>query len=108
MKSSMVVLLSLFLNVNQAKAFCKAEGLQRDIEVIVSRADLTIDERRKDIAHAKNAFKEDTIECAMSGELISEKAATLAIKYINEDSTTKPGQATDALIERIQNQIPKN
>lgn len=102
------LILVVSLNTQNLVAYCKAEGLQRDIEVITSRADLSIDERRKDINHAKNAFKEDVIECAVNGEGISDKAAMLAISYIHNDPTTKSGPATDALIEMINSRVPKN
>ena len=105
MKNLMVTLV-LLLTTQYSMAFCKAEGLQRDIEIITARHDLSIDQRRKDIASAKDAFKEDIIECAVTGELISEKAANLAINYINADSTTKSGPETQALIEKIKSQIP--
>lgn len=98
----------LLLKTSMAFTFCKAEGLQRDIEVITSRSDLNIDERRKDIANAKSAFKVEMIECAVTGEAISDKAANLAINYIKADSTTKEGRDTDALIETIKRRIPNN
>lgn len=107
MKNAILVLVMLMTTQN-LMAFCKAEGLQRDIEVITSRGDLSIDERRKDINHAKISFKEDVIECAVNGEGISDKAAKLAIMYIHNDSTTRTGQATDALIEMINSRVPKN
>lgn len=107
MKKLTLILFVLVCTQN-LMAFCKAEGLQRDIEVITSRADLSIDERRKDISYAKSAFKEDIIECAVTGEAISDKAAKLAIAYINNDSTTKSGSATNALIEMINSRVPKN
>lgn len=106
-KSAVIAILSLF-NTQIAFGFCKAEGLQRDIEVITSRGDLTIDERRKDIANAKSAFKEEMIECAVTGEAISDKAATLAISYLKADSTTIEGRDTDALIEKIKSRVPNN
>lgn len=102
----LMVALVLLLTTQNLMAFCKAEGLQRDIEIITARHDLTLDQRRKDISAAKDAFKEDIIECAVTGELISEKAANLAITYINADSTTKDGPETQALIKKIKSQIP--
>lgn len=102
----LAVILLFFLTTQNLMAFCKAEGLQRDIEIITARHDLSIDQRRKDIALAKDAFKEDVIECAVTGEKISNTAAELAIKYIYNDSTTKQGAATEALIEKIKSQIP--
>ena len=107
MQKLTVTLLILLINQN-LMAFCKAEGLQRDIEIITSRHDLSIEQRRKDITMAKDAFKEDVIECAIREEGISHKAAKLAITYINDDSTTKQGAATEALIQMINSRVPKN
>lgn len=104
----LTVALLLLSSTQNLMAFCKAEGLQRDIEIITSRHDLSVDQRRKDIAMAKDAFKEDIIECAVSGEGISDKAAKLAITYINDDSTTKQGSATEELIQMINSRVPKN
>ena len=104
--NQLAVIVILFLTTQNLMAFCKAEGLQRDIEIITSRNDLSVDQRRKDIDSAKDAFKEDVIECAVTGEQISGKAAQLAISYINNDSTTKQGSATNALIEKIKSQVP--
>ena len=61
-----------------------------------------------DLDKIREQFKEDIIECAVTEEPISDKAASLAIKYIKDDSTTKSGSATTALIEMIQSRVPKN
>jgi hypothetical protein len=103
-----IFLAMVLLKTPMAFSFCKAEGLQRDIEVITARSDLSIDQRRKDIAYAKSAFKEDIIECAVAGEAISYKAAYLAVNYIRADDTTIQGRAMEDLIKKINSRIPNN
>lgn len=94
---TIIILLLVSILANSAFAVCKAEHLQKDIEAIQARKDISYDDKKRDIHQAKMSFKDDVIECALNSEPISQKARMLAEKYIHDDFTTKPKEAKELL-----------
>ncbi len=101
----LIAFLVISISTSYAFSFCKAEGLQTDIETIRERTDITWEAKQHRIRQAKRDFKYEVIECALNNEPISKQAQALAKKYILEDETTRPEEA-QALLKRIdQNSI---